>query len=333
VKKIDFLGYRYIAYALSIISFIATIILVFTPGIQYGVDFKGGTELLLRFSKPVDDETIRKVLKDDCKLNYIIVQSVFSNANAETNAVKANLTTGQSTDKLIKTDFLAEKPMIDPETKKEVKTLKEVKDKITAALQAKDKELTIKETLSEVSVGPSIGQELRNQAAIAVMIALIGILAYVTYQFEFKFALPSILALFHDVIITIGFIILTGKEMDMIQLTVLLTVVGYSINDTIIIYDRIREDRRLHSRMTFGELINLSTNQTLSRTILTVLTVLTVALSLFFFGGAVLHDFAFTIIIGVFTGTFSSVFVASPIILEWINWEKRREAKKAQLNK
>jgi len=323
VKKIDFLGYRYIAYALSIISFIATIILVFTPGIQYGVDFKGGTELLLRFSKPVDDETIRKVLKDDCKLNYIIVQSVFSNANAETNAVKANLTTGQSTDKLIKTDFLAEKPMIDPETKKEVKTLKEVKDKITAALQAKDKELTIKETLSEVSVGPSIGQELRNQAAIAVMIALIGILAYVTYQFEFKFALPSILALFHDVIITIGFIILTGKEMDMIQLTVLLTVVGYSINDTIIICDRVRENYRIMKKMKYYDLVNESLAQVFSRTVITVLTTELPLIAMYIYGGEVLSAFASSMIFGTVIGCFSSIYVVSPMIVAWKEYEEK----------
>ena len=323
MKKIDFLGYRYIAYALSIISFIATIILVFTPGIQYGVDFKGGTELLLRFSKPVDDETIRKVLKDDCKLNYIIVQSVFSNANAETNAVKANLTTGQSTDKLIKTDFLAEKPMIDPETKKEVKTLKEVKDKITAALQAKDKELTIKETLSEVSVGPSIGQELRNQAAIAVMIALIGILAYVTYQFEFKFALPSILALFHDVIITIGFIILTGKEMDMIQLTVLLTVVGYSINDTIIICDRVRENYRIMKKMKYYDLVNESLAQVFSRTVITVLTTELPLIAMYIYGGEVLSAFASSMIFGTVIGCFSSIYVVSPMIVAWKEYEEK----------
>lgn len=323
MKKIDFLGYRYIAYALSIISFIATIILVFTPGIQYGVDFKGGTELLLRFSKPVDDETIRKVLKDDCKLNYIIVQSVFSNANAETNAVKANLTTGQSTDKLIKTDFLAEKPMIDPETKKEVKTLKEVKEKITAALQAKDKELTIKETLSEVSVGPSIGQELRNQAAIAVMIALIGILAYVTYQFEFKFALPSIFALFHDVIITIGFIILTGKEMDMIQLTVLLTVVGYSINDTIIICDRVRENYRIMKKVKYYDLVNESLAQVFSRTVITVLTTELPLIAMYIYGGEVLSAFASSMIFGTVIGCFSSIYVVSPMIVAWKEYEEK----------
>ncbi|MEZ7890596.1 MAG: protein translocase subunit SecF [Candidatus Wallbacteria bacterium] len=323
MKKIDFLSYRYIAYALSIISFIATIILVFTPGIQYGVDFKGGTELLLRFSKPVDDETIRKVLKDDCKLNYIIVQSVFSNANAETNAVKANLTTGQSTDKLIKTDFLAEKPMIDPETKKEVKTVKEVKEKITAALQAKDKELTIKETLSEVSVGPSIGQELRNQAAIAVMIALIGILAYVTYQFEFKFALSSIIALFHDVIITIGFIILTGKEMDMIQLTVLLTVVGYSINDTIIICDRVRENYRIMKKVKYYDLVNESLAQVFSRTVITVLTTELPLIAMYIYGGEVLSAFASSMIFGTVIGCFSSIYVVSPMIVAWKEYEEK----------
>jgi len=165
------------------------------------------------------------------------------------------------------------------------------------------------------SVGPKVGRDLTRKALLAIVFSWIGILVYVGFRFEFRYALGGIIALVHDVLITVGTLSLLNKEFDLNIVAALLTIVGYSINDTIVIFDRIRENTRKNIKMSLVDVINLSVNQTLSRTILTSFTVLMVLLALFFFGGSVIHDFAFALLVGCVAGVYSTVFIASPIVL------------------
>lgn len=325
MKKFDFLSQRYVGYTISIVLLLLSLILYFTPQftLKYGVDFKGGTELHLKFNKPVSDDKIRQILKEDCGLQSSVVQSTYTGDNPTGVSLALK---GESTEKIIKTEFLANNAYKDKETGKEVKSLKEVREKFDAALLKIDKDLKVVETLRETSVGPAVGAELRYQAMIAVFIALIGILLYVTYSFEFKFAVPAVIALFHDVLVVVGIIMLFGIEFDMGQLAVLLTVVGYSINDTIIICDRIRENFKIMKKMSYYDIVNESLNQVFSRTIITVLTTLLPLISIYFFGGEVLSSFAITMMVGIVIGCYSSIFVVAPIIVAWKTYEEKAVA-------
>jgi preprotein translocase subunit SecF len=164
-------------------------------------------------------------------------------------------------------------------------------------------------------VGPKVGRDLTRKALLAIFFSWIGILIYVGVRFEFRYALGGIVALIHDVLITVTFLSLFGKEFDLNIVAALLTIIGYSINDTIVIFDRIRENTRKNIKTPLSDLINLSVNQTLSRTILTSFTLFIVLLVLFFMGGAVIHDFTFTLLVGTIAGVYSTVFIASPIVL------------------
>jgi preprotein translocase subunit SecF len=170
------------------------------------------------------------------------------------------------------------------------------------------------------TVGPKIGAELRSSGVQAVIWSLIGILIYVGWRFDFRFAVASILATMHDVLLTLAFFSFTGIEMSLGVLAAVLTIVGYSLNDTVVVFDRIRENLRLKRGIEFGKLVNTSINETLSRTVITGTTTLLVLVSLIFLGGEVIRDFAITLFVGIVIGTYSSVFVAAPIVLEWHKW-------------
>lgn len=172
-------------------------------------------------------------------------------------------------------------------------------------------------------IGPRVGKELIEKAILAILLGCVGILIYVMIRFEFAFAMGAVLALVHDTIITIGAISLTDKEFTLAIVAALLTVIGYSVNDTIIIFDRIRENLKRSEKTGFKEIVNEAVNQTLSRTILTTVTVFLVLVPLFLLGGSVIHDFAFTLLVGVIVGTYSSIFVASSAV---IYWRKRKGA-------
>jgi preprotein translocase SecF subunit len=176
-------------------------------------------------------------------------------------------------------------------------------------------------------VGPQVGQDLQWQAVYAVLAGMAGILIYTAVRFDFKGGVAAIIALFHDVLVALSAISLTNREMSLPILAALLTIVGYSINDTIVVFDRIREHRGRGVRKgeTLADVINTAINQTLSRTILTSLTVFLVVAVLYVFGGEVLRDFAFALLVGVVTGTYSSIFVAAPIIVDWEAWLQTRE--------
>ena len=166
-------------------------------------------------------------------------------------------------------------------------------------------------------VGPSVGKDLRGKAVKALGIAILFMVVYISFRFEFRFAVAAIVALLHDPLICLGAISLTHREISAPVIAALLTIVGYSINDTIVVFDRIREDRKLMRKAPYKEIINTSINQTLSRTFLTSLTTLAVILSLYFLGGEVIKTFAFVLMIGVIVGTYSSIFIASPILIDW----------------
>ncbi len=193
-----------------------------------------------------------------------------------------------------------------------------VADEIKAELAKDFPERTVEIRRTE-TVGPKIGKELANRAWAAIVVSLFGILVYVSWRFEFKFAVGAILALAHDVLITTGIFSILGKEISLVIVAALLTIVGYSINDTIVVFDRIRENFGLRRRESYEGMINVSVNETLSRTIITAGTTLLAVLFLLFFGGEVIHDFALAMTIGILTGTYSSVFVASSLVVEWQN--------------
>jgi len=175
------------------------------------------------------------------------------------------------------------------------------------------------------SVGPKIGGELKTAAFWAIIYSLAGIVVYISWRFEFRFAVAAIVALIHDVLITLGFFSVSGLELSIPVIAGILTVVGYSLNDTIVVFDRIRENLRSRKREGYEKVVNESINETLSRTIITSLTTLVVVLCLAILGGPVIRDFALTLIVGVVVGTYSSIFVASPVLVEWEAWRVRRK--------
>jgi preprotein translocase subunit SecF len=196
-----------------------------------------------------------------------------------------------------------------------------VKGVTPAIIQALKKECTLGPftILSAEVVGPKVGKQLTRQAILATLYALGGMLVYIAFRFEWIYGVAAVVAVFHDTIITIGLFSITNEEISLTVVAALLTLVGYSMNDTIVVFDRIRENLKLMRRESLTNLINISVNQTLSRTILTSGLTLLTALSLFLFGGAVLHGFSFALVVGIIIGTYSSVFVASPILIFWQN--------------
>jgi preprotein translocase subunit SecF len=174
-------------------------------------------------------------------------------------------------------------------------------------------------------VGPKIGRELRQQAFMATLLALAGMLVYIAFRFEWIYGVAAVLAVFHDVVITIGLFSLTDKEISLTVVAALLTLVGYSMNDTIVVFDRIRENLKVLRKLKFPELVNTSINQTLNRTVMTSGLTFVTVLALLLFGGQVLHGFAFALAVGILVGTYSSIFIASPILIFWHGVLERRK--------
>ncbi|MCW8856617.1 MAG: protein translocase subunit SecF [Kangiella sp.] len=278
----DFLKVRKFAFALSAILIIASIVSFFTKGLNYGLDFTGGTLVEVGYEQDADLSKIRQQL-DEIKINGAIVQNFGS----------------------------AKVVQIRMPQQDHIENAK-VSDVVLAAL-ANDGSKVIKRDQS--FVGPVVGEELKEQGGLAMLVALICIMIYVALRFEWKFSVGSVAALAHDVIIVVGFFSITSVEFDLTVLAALLAVIGYSLNDTIVVFDRIRENFLLMRKATPKEVINNSINLTLSRTVMTSLTTMLVLLALFFFGGQTIHSFAEALIVGVLVGTYSSVFIASPTTL------------------
>jgi preprotein translocase subunit SecF len=284
--NIEFVGRRFIFMGLSLVVILIGIAsLIFHGGLNYGIDFAGGTLVQVKFSQSTTPDAIRNVLQG-LDLGFSTIQQ-FEESNGEEFLIRVEKS---------KSDLVG------------------LSDEIKAALDKGYGAGQVNIRRVEM-VGPKVGKDLRRKGFLAIIYALVGILIYVTFRFEFKFALGAVVALFHDVIITVGIFSLLDKEFSLSILAALLAIVGYSLNDTIVVYDRIRENLRQPGKRSYEELINTSINETLSRTILTSVTTILVLLSLFFLGGGVIHDFAFALMIGVIVGTYSSIFIASPIVI------------------
>ena len=294
--NIDFVGKRKLAVLLSIIILvIGAASLVVQGGPNYGIDFAGGTLVQITIDKETGPAEIKDALKG-MNLGGLSVQSFGDEAN----------------------EFLIRAMNTNAE-------MEGLNQEISKALDAAYGEGVVELRRAEM-VGPKVGADLREKGILAIIYAMIGILFYVSWRFEFRFAIGAIVALVHDVGITLGAFSISGKEIDLPIIAAFLAIIGYSLNDTIIVYDRIRENMGKHSKESFGFIINRSINETLSRTILTSGTTLLVVMALFIFGGGVIHNFAFALLIGVLVGTYSSIFIASPLL---IYWEEMKAAKKA----
>jgi len=278
-KKFDFTKNRKIAYFISSVIILIGLISIIFQGFNYGIDFAGGTLLQIRFDKPISTEEVRNVL-GEFNLSRSTIQNLSEN------------------------EFVLRTEKIDQEQRKEI-------------LSSFRENLAELDILRVETVGPVIGENLKKLAIYALLFAFIGIILYITIRFEFKFSIISIIALLHDCLIVLGIFSLFHKEITISIIAAVLTIVGYSLNNTIVILDRLRENIKLKTRESFENLINISVNQSLSRTINTALTTILPILALYFFGGNILSDFALALFLGMVAGTYSSIFIASPLLLEW----------------
>jgi preprotein translocase subunit SecF len=297
--NLNFVGRMKIASFASVIVIVLSIVsLVLHGGPNLGIDFAGGTQVQIKFENKTEVKDIRDSLKTISLGKSIIQQFGYEDNN----------------------EFLIK-------TEKSSSEIKGLSSSIEEALTAQFGKDTFEVRRVEV-VGPKVGEDLRQKGMLAMLYAIIGILIYITWRFEFRYAIGAIIALIHDVIITVGIFSVLDKEFSLPIIAALLTIIGYSLNDTIVVFDRIRENLRKVRRQTLNEVINSSINQVLSRTILTSGTTLLVVGALFFLGGAVIHDFAFALLVGVVVGTYSSIFIASPTILAWETvWPSKQKRK------
>ena len=286
--KIDFLKGSKIAFIISgVIILIGIVSIIAHGGLNWGIDFTGGTLVELRFEKRVSISEVRSALAE-LGLAESDVQTIGTGSREFLIRTKTDRKDEEmSIDKRILTLFREKLPDNPPEIMK-IET-----------------------------VGPKVGSELRWRALWATLLAFLGILLYVSFRFQFRFGVAAVLALFHDVFITITVLSLINAEFSLITIAALLTIIGYSINDSIVISDRIRENIRIMYREAFSKIVNLSLNQTLSRTLITSLSTLLALVSIFLLGGRVLRLFSVPLIIGVIVGTYSSVFIVSPVVVRW----------------
>lgn len=294
---IDFVGRIKGAGILSGVLVLASIVvLIANGGPRYGIDFVGGSLLQVRFTSGVSGDQVREAIAPAVGRDASVQPFGDEHGN----------------------EFLINIPS--SETGKGIESLTaRITEQFTAAFGAEGFEVRRTEM-----VGPKVGKELRQKGMLAVFWSLLGMLAYIWFRFELRFGVGAVIALIHDVVITLGALSLTGTAIDLPIIAALLTLVGYSVNDTIIVCDRIRENRRRLTRQPLSEVVNTSINETLSRTIITSGTTLLVVITLFIFGGGVIHDFAFVLLVGVTVGTYSSIFIASPILILWENLAARR---------
>jgi preprotein translocase SecF subunit len=291
----DFIGRRRWAYLLSAL-FILTGIgsMVAKGGLRYGIDFSGGTLIQVRFEQPVPVDRIRTAL-ETVRMGDSVIQE-FGDTR----------------------EYLLRLPLAELSSE-------EVTRRVQEAL-AKDPTLGKLEIRRVEFVGPQVGRDLQIKAVYAVLWSMAGILAYIAIRFDLLGGLASIAAIVHDVLVCLSAMSLTNREMSLPILAALLTIIGYSVNDTIVAYDRVRENRTRATRRkgeTFATQINTAINQTLSRTVLTAVTVFFSTAVLFVFGGKVLEDLAFVLTVGVVTGTFSTIYIAGSLIVDWREWRDR----------
>ena len=299
MKKYNFESKYKSANLVSIILVIGSLFLIFFKGLNFGIDFKGGTLIELRVNSN--------------NIGISDIRSSFSNMNLGDINVKEF---GKKGDYLIK---------FEKKTFDDVNNIKTIKTNVTNKLQTEVNFRRIE------NVGPKVSEELLNSGLLAISLALGAMLFYIWVRFEWQFSVGSILAIFHDVLITIGLFAVLSLEINLSIVAAVLTIVGYSMNDTVVIYDRIRENLSKFSSLKIGEISNTSINETLSRTIITSLTTILALTSIFILGGEILRGFSLAMIIGVIIGTYSSIFVASPI-LKYFNVSYKTIAKEKENN-
>ena len=288
VTEFDFMGKKTMTTALSCaLILIGIISIMLHGGLRYGIDFAGGTLVQLKFENPPEIEDLRDGLRT-IDLGDSTIQEF-----------------GSKNHILIRVERSEEK-------------LEEIGTKVKKSLTQKYKAENILVERVEM-VGPKVGKDLREKAILSIIYAMIGIVIYISWRFEFQYAIAAIIALIHDVLVTIGAFSLADKEFTLVIVAAFLTIIGYSLNDTIVVFDRIRENMRRKGKSLFKDVINTSINQTLSRTILTSGTTLLVVVALFFLGGEIIHDFSFALMTGVLVGTYSSIFIASVFLVYWEN--------------
>jgi preprotein translocase subunit SecF len=286
-RTFNFMGKSKIAMVFSIVLVLASYALLATKGLNYGVDFAGGTVVQVKYDTVAPIDSMRSALKDD---EMFSGASISEFGSPDEVVIRMKTTTGSVT-----TD---------------------IGDITREALKG-----TGNYEIRRVDiVGPTVGAELKEKGIMSLLLAIFGILVYVAFRFEWRFAVASIVALIHDISIALGAITLVGLDVNLDVLAALLTLLGYSLNDTIIVFDRIREGVTNNRNMALRETINESITRTLARTTLTSLTTFFVVFTLFMFGGEIIHPFAFTLLIGIIVGTYSSIFVASPILL-WFGFD------------
>lgn len=289
--RIDFMGKRKKGIFISIILIVISIgSLIYHKGPNWGVEFTGGTEIHIKLAKDLSIKDIKNTL-DATGYPPEVVQQLGLSGDREYLI--------RFSPDLIKFDQIQD---FQSELEKIMATNESFKG---GSIQRVD------------YIGPRVGKELISKAIISILLGCVGILIYVMIRFEFGFAMGAVLALIHDTVITLGAISIMDKEFTLALVAGLLTVIGYSVNDTIIIYDRIRENMKKSGKLGIKEVVNVGVNQTLTRTILTSFTVFLVLIPLFIFGGSVIHDFAFTLIVGAIVGTYSSIFIASAFVVYW----------------
>jgi preprotein translocase SecF subunit len=297
--NIDFLSIRRYTYTASALVIIVGLVSLAIKGFDYGIDFRGGTEIVLGFEQAPEIGDIREAL------------GTVGLAKSE---IKAFGTAG---DVLIRTSEQEEGTAIG--------------DRIKQAISQRFPEKPF-EVLKEDKIGPKIGKELRRDALYAVVASLAVILLYIAIRFKFIYGVGAVLALFHDVLVTLGILSLLDGVFPALNLEItqevvaaFLTLVGVSVNDTVVVFDRIRENLKIYRSKTIAEVMNKSLNDTLSRTIITSGTILIVTLTLLFVGGEVTRGFAFTLTVGLITGTYSSIYIASAVVLDWMTRRKKAE--------
>ncbi len=290
IKKtnIDFMGVRRVAFAVSaalVALGVVGTVQIFRGHANLGIDLAGGTSIQVKFQKPVHLDRVRELM-------------------AKAGHGEANLQEVPGENIVI--------IKVGAKGREE----KMVADQVVSLLKQSfpDNPMTVE---SVAEIGPAIGKKLRSDASLALGISALAIIVYLAWRFEFKFGVAAAIATFHDVFALVGIFYAFHREIDLLFITALLTIAGYSLTDTVVVFDRIRENVRFRKKPTFSETINLSVNEVLSRTIVTSLTVFLTCLALLFFGGVVLKEFALALTIGVVVGTYSSVFVASPVVAVW----------------